>query len=132
MFKKISSLVVIIAVLSLFTFGGVIGCATQTWQQTSTQAFVTSSIVANQVKTTAQKMCSEGQLTVDQCTKIKSIYNQVVAADKVAAQALITSFYATDAIAQQNSLAAYQVALSQVGTLVAQLVALAQSYNIKF
>ena len=109
-----------------------IGCATTgDWKSKSVTTYESTAVVLKSIHDTAKPMCDSGQISAENCGKIKNLYTKARSATLVAGDALKIAINTEDAITQKASLQVYQKAITDVATFLPELMALAHELGIK-
>ncbi len=103
-------------------------CAT--WKANTTAGYETTGQILTDIGTKAKSMCDAGKIPAKNCVVLKADYNKARTAYISSGNALILAIDAQDAAAKKTSLAAYQEAITDLGTLLPALVNAAGEFGV--
>lgn len=125
---KINSLLILLILLCSL----VIGCATgkASWKQETVTSYESTSIVLTGIYNTAKPMCDAGQISKENCEKIKSLYTKTRSAIITAGDALKIAINSEDIFTQNASMELFQRSLMDVAKFMPELMRLANNLGI--
>ncbi len=124
-FASLRTLISVFMLCVLLIFAS---CAT--WKADTTAGYESTGAVLAGIGAQAKSLCGKGRISAANCLVLKSDYNKARTAYIASGDALVLAMDARDAAAKETSLKAYQQAITDLETLLPELVNTAGQFGI--
>ncbi len=127
-FVRLRTLLVMMAIVAVLVLSS---CASQQMKANTVAGYDATGQILTDIETQAKSMCDAGKINPVNCAVLKTDYSKARDAYITSGDALIVALDAQDAATQKTNLAAYQAAITDLGTLLPALINTAAEFGIQ-